>query len=59
MSNDHDKTTSRSDCDAEVVAVVFVSRTSSEKSDCTCFCEWHEQSAINERRIKVRIIRKF
>ena len=43
-SQDHDNTTSRSDCYEEVVAVVFVSRTSSEKSDSTCFCEWHEQS---------------
>ena len=57
-SNDHDKTTSRSDCDEEVVAVVFVSRTSSEKSDCTCFCEWHEQSKINDKRTIVRIIPK-
>ena len=57
-SQDHDATISRSESDDDVVAVVFVSRTSSEKSDCTCFCEWHEQSKINERRTKVRIIRK-
>ena len=36
-SPDHDNTISRSDCDDEMVAVVFVSRTSSEKSDCTFF----------------------
>ena len=57
-SPDHDATISRSDCDDDVVAVVFVSRTSSEKSDCTCFCERHEQSKINERRTKVRIAPK-
>ena len=57
-SQDHDNTTSRSDCDDKVVAVVPVSRTSSEKSVCTCFCEWHEQSRINDKRTKVRIIPK-
>ena len=57
-SPDHDATISRSESDDDVVAVVFVSRTSSEKSDCTCFCEWHEQSKINEIKVKVRIIPK-
>ena len=57
-SPDHDATISRSESDDDVVAVVFVSRTSLEKSDCTCFCEWHEQSRINDKRTKVRIIPK-
>ena len=57
-SQDHDNTTSRSDCDDDVVAVVPVSRTSSVNSDCICFCKWHEQSKINEIKIKVRIIPK-
>ena len=57
-SPDHDATISRSDCDDDVVAVVFVSRTSSEKSDCTCFCEWHEQSKNTDKRTKVRIAQK-
>ena len=57
-SQDHDATISRSESVDDVVAVVFVSRTSSEKSDCTCFCEWHEQSKINEIKVKVRIARK-
>ena len=57
-SQDHDNTTSRSDCDDKVVAVVPVSRTSSEKSVCTCFCERHEQSKINEIKVKVRIALK-
>ena len=56
-SQDHDATISRRESD-DVVAVVFVSRTSSEKSDCTWFCEWHEQSRINDKRTKVRIAPK-
>ena len=57
-SYDHDNTISRSDCDEEMVDVVFVSRISSEQSDCTCFCEWHEQSKINDKRTTGRIIPK-